>query len=138
MKTPLMFAAWRKHYKCVEALIAFQANPDLKDIHGGTFFVIFLVEVANHCCAGFTAIGHSHKDDFMSVKLLWKWKLQHWKNEIRLKKMLRSMSRLNGNKLALSPSASPKHSPHSSPHHSPTTSPASSPRRSSLVRKEAS
>ena len=71
-----MLAAWRKHYKCVEALIAFQvrwscwylnpkfridtaqADPDLKDMHG------------------FTAIGHSHKEDRMGVKLLWKWKLQ--------------------------------------------------------------
>jgi hypothetical protein len=85
---------------------------------------------------GFTAIGHSHKDDHMSVKLLWKWKLQNWKNEIRLKKMLRSMSRLAGNKSSLSPSASPKQSPYSSPHHSPATSPASSPRRGSVVRGE--
>ncbi len=38
-----MLAAWRKHYKCVEALIAFQANPDLKDIHGGAFVVTVLV-----------------------------------------------------------------------------------------------
>ena len=39
MKTALMFAAWRKHYKCVEALIAFQANPDLKDMHGDSVVI---------------------------------------------------------------------------------------------------
>jgi hypothetical protein len=111
LKTPLMLAAWRKNHRCVEALIAFQANPNLKDMHD------------------FTAIGHSHKEDRMGVKLLWKWKLQHWKNEIRLKKMLRSMTRLN-RKSSLSPSTSPTHSPHHSPHTSPRHSPQNSPRHS--------
>ncbi len=68
----------------------------------------------------------------MSVKLLWKAKLQHWKQEIRLKKMLRSLNRL-AKKSSVSPSTSPRHSPFSSPLHSPKTSPASSPRRGSVV-----
>jgi hypothetical protein len=73
----------------------------------------------------------------MSVKLLWKWKLQNWKNEIRLKKMLRSMTRLK-KKPGASPSGSPNQSPHSSPQHSPASSPrrgsiASSPRRGSVA-----
>ncbi len=68
LKTPLMLAAWRQHYKCVEALIAFQANPDLKDMHGGAACLVAARDVRvdvyhlnlNHG-AGFTAIGHSHK-----------------------------------------------------------------------------
>ena len=184
LKTPLMLAAWRRHYKCVEALIAFQANPDLKDMHGVVFvfvcvwgrggdihkcvfeylhscFVLFVSHrrLTNIGLLGFTAIGHSHKvtlfsplllssslrvfalqahavyaqqDDRMSVKLLWKAKLQHWKQEIRMKKMLRSLNRL-AKKSSVSPSTSPRHSPFSSPLHSPKTSPASSPRRGSVV-----
>jgi hypothetical protein len=74
----------------------------------------------------------------MSVKLLWKAKLQHWKNEIRRKKMLSSLTRLRGKKSSTSPSASPSASPgvsrFASPQLSPVTSPASSPRRMSVVR----